>query len=291
MHRVPTVLVRGHQTIVSCGCFAQIGPITTVPAPWYLAPLVELFLHTLPIPPFLVSGIYKKLLAFFRDAGAELLDIAEKKIGLEREEALHNLVFLTTFNAWGGINLLLPLIVKRLGATSADFQKELAAEVRKAVNDNGGKLSPKALEAMPLVVSTLYEVLRIDPPVPYQYAKAKEDLVIESHDAAFKIKKGETLAGYMPVCCRDPKVFDQAETFLPKRFLGDEGKALLKYVLWSNGPQTEETTTENKHCAGKNFVLLVGQLFLASFYLQYDSLEVDSTQTSLTALKPNAAAV
>jgi hydroperoxide dehydratase len=263
---------------------AQIAPITVFPVPWFLAPLVELFLHSLPVPPFLVQGLYNKLLNFFGDA-TELLDIAVK-LGLDRTEAQHNLVFLTVFNAWGGINLLFPLIVQRLGSTTAEYQKELATEVRKAVDDHGGKLSPKALEAMPLVVSAVYEVLRIDPPVPYQYAKAKEDLVIESHDAAFKIKKGETLAGFMPVCCRDPKVFEDAENYLPKRFLG-EGEALLKYVLWSNGPQTQETTTQNKHCAGKNFVLLVAQLFVAATYLQYDTLQVDSTSTFLTTLKPN----
>lgn len=270
---------------------AQIAPITDVPLPWYLAwflgPLIELFLHTLRIPPFLVKGIYEKLVNYYREYGTELLDIAEKQIGLDREEAVHNLVFLTSFNCWGGINLFFPLVVKYLGGTSAEYQKELAAEVRQAVKDNGGQLGPRAVANMPLVESAVYECLRIEPPVPYQYAKAKEDLVIQNHEASFQIKKGETLAGYMPTACKDPKVFKDPFTFLPKRFLGEEGKALLKYVLWSNGPQTEEPTVENKHCAGKNLVLLFSHIFVATVYMKYDSFEVDSTQTNLIGLKPS----
>ncbi|CAM6100897.1 unnamed protein product [Calypogeia fissa] len=264
---------------------SQIAPITPVPVPWFLAPLVEIFLHTFRIPAFISKGTYDKLLAFFGEYGTELLDFAEKEIGLDREEAKHNLLFLTCFNSWGGIHIFFPDLVKRLGTTSVEYQKELAAEVRKAVADNGGKLTPKALGDMPLVESVVYEVLRIDPPVPFQYAKAKEDLVIQSHDASFQIKKGETIHGYMPVATHDPKVFVDAESFLPKRFVGEEGKALLKYVLWSNGPQTEEPSVENKHCAGKDFVLLASNLFVASIYLQYDSFQVDSTGSSLTSLK------
>lgn len=283
----PNSLTTGFSSQTVFWLLAQIGPITNIPVPAILAPLVELTIHTFRIPFFLVKKSYDSLVNYFREYGAELLDIAEKQIGLERDEALHNLVFLTNFNTWGGVNILFPSVVKLLGTTSVDFQRELAAEVRKAVEDNGGQLTPKAVSAMPLVESAVYEVMRFAPPVPYQYAKAKEDLVIESHEAAFQIKKGETIAGYMPTACKDPKVFEDPKTFLPKRFLGEEGKALLQYVLWSNGPQTEPTTLENKHCAGKNFVLLLAHLFVASIYLKYDGFQVDSAQTNLISLTPN----
>ncbi|KAK9986172.1 hypothetical protein SO802_031123 [Lithocarpus litseifolius] len=87
---------------------------------------------------------------------------------------------------------------------------------------------------MPLMKSVVYESLRIEPPVALQYGKAKKDLVIESHDAAFRVKEGEMLFGYQPFATKDPKIFERAEEFVADRFVGDEGEKLLKHVLWQN---------------------------------------------------------
>jgi hydroperoxide dehydratase len=59
---------------------------------------------------------------------------------------------------------------------------------------------------MSLVKSVVYEAMRIEPAVPYQYAKAREDLIVKSHDASFEIKKGETIFGYQPFANKDPRV-------------------------------------------------------------------------------------
>ncbi|KAJ0818722.1 putative hydroperoxide dehydratase [Helianthus annuus] len=112
------------------------------------------------------------------------------------------------------------------------------------------------------------------PPVPPQYGKAKSNFTIESHDATFEIKEGEMLFGYQPFATTDPKVFDRPEEFVPDRFVGD-GEALLKYVMWSNGPETESPTLENKQCAGKNFVVLITRLFVIELFRRYSSFEVE----------------
>ncbi|BBN06460.1 protein MpCYP74N1 [Marchantia polymorpha subsp. ruderalis] len=254
--------------------FPQIAPILVVPVPKILIPLAEVVVHTFPIPFLFVKYFYGKLTKFFQTYATELLDLAESKHGLGREEATHNLLFYTLFNSWGGINIFFPGMLKRLGALSPEEQLEVANDVRKAISAEGG-LTLKALSQMTLVTSLVYEALRIDPPVPFQYAHAKMDLVIESHDSSFSVKKGEMLAGYMPLACKDPVVFKEPDTFLPKRFMGD-GSKLLKYVLWSNGPQTEEPSTSNKHCAGKDFILTMGPLFVAEIYSRYDYMQIDA---------------
>ncbi|CAA3009372.1 allene oxide synthase 1, chloroplastic-like [Olea europaea subsp. europaea] len=86
-----------------------------------------------------------------------------------------------------------------------------------AVQSAGGKVTMASMELMPLMKSIVYESLRIKPPVPLQYARAKRDFVIESHSAAFATK--------------DPKIFDRADEFVPKRFIGEGGEKLLKHVL------------------------------------------------------------
>jgi len=90
---------------------------------------------------------------------------------------------------------------------TAELQAELRAEVRAATLASGGKVTMKAvMNDMPLVASTVFESLRIDPPVRLQYARAKKDFVVESHDSRFEIKKGEFLGGVNYYVSRDPKV-------------------------------------------------------------------------------------
>jgi len=124
---------------------------------------------------------------------------------------------------------------------------------------------------MELAKSVVWEALRLDPPVENLWGHAREDLIIESHDTAYKVKKGEMLVGYQPVAMRDEKIFRNAEEFIPDRFVSDEGKKLLEHVYWSNGPGTDEPVPNNKQCAGKNMVLLVGRLFIAHIFLRYDT--------------------
>ncbi|KAL2633311.1 hypothetical protein R1flu_004790 [Riccia fluitans] len=268
---------------------AQIAPISVVPKSMLpsklLIPLVELVLHTFPIPFAFVRGEYEKLIRFFRTYGGELLDVAQTQHGIGRDEAAHNLLFITLFNSWGGIDIFLPRMLKRLGALSPEAQLEIAADVRRVRKAIGG-INLKALDEMELVKSLVYESLRIDPPIPYQYAHAKRDLIVESHESSFLVKKGEMLAGYMPLACKDPLVFSEPNKFLPKRFMGD-GKQLLRYVLWSNGPETQETTLRNKQCAGKHIVPLIGRLLVAELYLRYDFLKIgdDGMLTSLIPAK------
>jgi hydroperoxide dehydratase len=88
--------------------------------------------------------------------------------------------------------------------------------------------------------------------------------------------------GYQPFATKDPRVFDDADVFVPNRFIG-EGEKLLKYVLWSNGKETEEPSIDNKQCPGKNLVVLLCRLFLVEFFLRYDTFGLESKNNAFGA--------
>ncbi|KAG6400998.1 hypothetical protein SASPL_137843 [Salvia splendens] len=127
------------------------------------------------------------------------------------------------------MRIFFPSLLKLVGRAGAKLHLDLAKEIC------AGGVGMSAMERMPLMKSVVYEAQQIEPPVPVpaQYAKAKKDFVVESHDAAFEIKEGEMRYGYQPLATKDPRIFDRAEEFVQDRFIGEEGEKLLKHVLWS----------------------------------------------------------
>lgn len=257
----------------------QISPLLILGLPKLVE---ELVIHTFRLPPFLVKEDYKRLYDFFNSSSGSVLDEAER-MGISREEACHNLLFATCFNSFGGMKIFFPNMIKWIGRAGGKLHNELAGEIRSAVRDAGGKVTMAAMEQMPLMKSVVYEALRIEPPVALQYGKAKRDLVIESHDAAYKVKEGEMIFGYQPFATRDPRIFERAEEFVADRFVGEEGERLLRHVLWSNGPETENPTLGNKQCAGKDFVVLVSRLLVVELFLRYDSFDIEVGTSALGA--------
>ncbi|XAR64093.1 Hydroperoxide dehydratase [Bertholletia excelsa] len=257
----------------------QLSPLLILGLPKFAE---ELAIHTFPLPPKLVKKDYQRLYDFFYESSTLVLNEAER-IGVGRDEACHNLLFATCFNSFGGMKIFFPNMLKWIGRAGFNLHTRLALEIRSAVRSNGGEVTMAAMEQMPLMKSVVYEALRIEPPVPLQYARAKRDMVIGSHDAAFQVREGEMLFGYQPFATKDPKIFDRAEEFVPERFVGEEGERMLKHVLWSNGPETERSTVGNKQCAGKDFVVLVSRLLVVELFLRYDSFDIEVARSPLGA--------
>ncbi|KAJ4849745.1 Allene oxide synthase, chloroplastic [Turnera subulata] len=273
--------------LISLWLLFNIGPILSLGLPKIIE---ELTFHSFPLPSFLVKGSYQKLYDFFYSSAGVVYEEAERQ-GISKEEACHNILFATCFNTFGGFKIVFPSLLTHLGSAAGEkFHAQLAQEIRSAVSASNGKITMSAMEQMPLMQSVVYEVLRLEPPVMFQYGKAKRDLVIESHDAAFEVKKGEMLFGYQPFATKDPKIFDRPEEFVADRFVG-EGAKLLKHVLWSNGPETESPTVSNKQCAGKDFVVFTTRLFVVELFLRYDTFTAEvgtsvlGSAVSITSLK------
>ncbi|CAA2986565.1 allene oxide synthase 1, chloroplastic-like [Olea europaea subsp. europaea] len=265
--------------LISKWVLFQLHPLLVLGLP---RPVEDGILHNFSLPPFLIKKDYQRLYDFFYQNSTPILDQAEK-LGVSRDEACHNLLFATCFNSFGGMKIFFPNMLKWVGRAGLKLHTKLAQEIRSVIRSNDGKITMGAMERMPLMKSTVYEALRIEPPVPSQYAKAKRDFVVESHNAAFRIKEGEILFGFQPFATKDPKIFDRSNEFLPDRFVGENGDKLLKHVVWSNGPETERSTVDNKQCAGKDFVVLVSRLLLVELFLRYDSFDIEAAVSPLGA--------
>ncbi|KAK4771892.1 hypothetical protein SAY86_013667 [Trapa natans] len=249
----------------------MVGPVLTLDG---LPRLLEnLTTHTLRLPLFLTREDSMRLQGFFYSASRHVLDEAEK-IGISREEAYHSLLFITCFNSFWGIKIFFSNLLKWISRGGVILHTKLAQEIRSAVRSSGGEVTMSAIEKMPLMKSAVYECLRIEPPLPIQYGRAKKDIVVESHDSAFEVKRGELMVGYQPLATKDPRIFERPEEFVAMRFVG-EGERLLKHVLWSNGPEDGSPNLGNKQCAGKDFVVLVARLLLVQLFLRYDSFDIE----------------
>lgn len=202
------------------------------------------------------------------------------EFGLSEEEAIHNLLFVLGFNAFGGFSVFLPSLINAIASDSTGLQEKLKKEVREK---GGSTLGFSSVKEMELVQSVVYETLRLNPPVPLQYARARKDFRLSSNDSAFQVKKGELLCGYQKLVMRDPAVFDEPDSFKPDRFTTEKGAQLLNYLYWSNGPQTGTPSVSNKQCAGKDVVTLTASLIVAHLFRRYDSIKGDAS--SITALQ------
>ncbi|GFS34992.1 hydroperoxide lyase 1 [Actinidia rufa] len=245
----------------------------------FLQPLEEIFLHSFAYPSLLVSGGYNKLAKFVEEEGREVVERGQREFGLTRDEAVHNVLFVLGFNAFGGFSIFFPSLLGTLGSDTT-IQESLRAEVRAK---GGSTLSFDSIKDMELVQSFVYETLRLNPPVPTQYGRARKDFLLSSHDLVFEIKKGELLCGYQPLVMRDPKVFDEPEKFIFDRFTKEKGSELLRYLYWSNGPQTGSPGESNKQCPAKDYVPLTASLFVAHLLRRYDLITCNSSG-SITAL-------
>ncbi|KFK22624.1 hypothetical protein AALP_AAs50448U000200 [Arabis alpina] len=249
----------------------QIVPTTKIGIP---QPFEEILLHTWPYPSFIVAGGYKKLYNFINDHAGEVIRLGEEEFGLTRDETINNILFVLGFNAYGGFSVFLPSLIGKIAGDKTGLQERLRTEVRKVCGSGTG-LNFRTVNEMELVKSVVYETLRLNPPVPLQFARAREDFKISSHDAVFEVKKGELLCGFQKLVMRDAKIYEDPEEFKPDRFVGQTGSELLNYLFWSNGPQTGTPSESNKQCSAKDMVTLTACLIVADMFLRYDSVTGD----------------
>ncbi|WOL03586.1 allene oxide synthase 1, chloroplastic [Canna indica] len=84
------------------------------------------------------------------------------------------------------------------------------------------------------------------PPDVIRLMRKKRNILLTSRDTMYEVCADEMLFGYQSFATKDPQVFDQLEEYVIDRFIDPEGEKLLRYMVWSNGSNTESPTTENK---------------------------------------------
>ncbi|XP_062224354.1 probable inactive linolenate hydroperoxide lyase [Phragmites australis] len=255
-----------------------------------IQPLEELLIHSFPLPSFIISPGYNLLYRFVEKHGADAVSLAEKEHGIAKKDAINNVLFVLGFNAFGGFSVFLPSLISEIGQAGdpTGLRPRLREEVRRVLDSRGGDADVgfSTVREMPLVRSTVREVLRLNPPVPLQFGRARKDFVLRSHGGAFSVSKGEVLCGYQPLAMRDPEVFDRSEEFVPDRFLGEKGEALLQYLYWSNGPETAQPAPRNKQCAAKEAVVDTACMLIAELFRRYDDFEADGTSFTKLEKRP-----
>lgn len=153
-----------------------------------LQPLTGIFLHSWAYPFALVRGDYTKLFKFVEKEGKEAIERGKTEFGLTHEEAVHNLLFILGFNAFGGFSIFFPTLMNAIASDTTGLQERLRKEVREKLGT--AELSFDSVKELELVKSVVYETLRLNPPVPTQFARARKDFQLKSHDSVFDIKKG-----------------------------------------------------------------------------------------------------
>lgn len=200
------------------------------------------------------------------------------EFGLSEDEAIHNLLFMLGFNSFGGFSVFLPNLLDNIANAPKDLQHKLRKEAREK---GGSTLGFDSLKEMELINSTVYETLRMNPPVPLQFGRARKDFRLNSYDSSFNVKKGELLCGYQKLVMRDSVVFDEPDRFKPERFTEEKGAELLNYLYWSNGPQTGSPSVSNKQCAAKDIVTFTASLIVAHLFRRYDFIKGDGSSFTI----------
>ncbi|KAG8073036.1 hypothetical protein GUJ93_ZPchr0006g41277 [Zizania palustris] len=86
--------------------------------------------------------------------------------GIDRKDAINNILLVLGFNAFDGFSVFMPFLIFEVGKAGRDgLRLPLREEVRRVLGDDG-EVGFTAVREMPLMWSTMYEVLRMQALVP-----------------------------------------------------------------------------------------------------------------------------
>lgn len=140
-----------------------------------------------------------------------------------------------------------------------DLVQELREEINKAIPD--GKVTTiSQLNSLELMHSTLKEVLRMHPPVPFSMRRAVHDTNILD----IQIKKGDYVGLGITANDVNPKYWEDPEKFNPKRFMKGVVPANLEpfaFLTFSVGM---------RNCIGQHFAMIQAKLVLSTFLRMFD---------------------
>lgn len=188
----------------------------------------------------------------------EMAAAGAAEAGMNADETAKQMLFTLAFNAWGGLQGVARSVIAEL-FLNPEWADRAAAEVRRALPE-GSEPTLELLDQVPAVGWAVRETMRLHTPVPSIYGIAKEDLVVRSTTGSYAVKKGELMQGVLTWANRNPKVFDDPDTFSPQRFEKPEAN---RNLVWAAGRDVTDPTDTNHMCAGRDVVYQALTLFVA----------------------------
>lgn len=182
--------------------------------------------------------------------------------GITEEQALMDILFMLNFNAYGGVSGLLRTCLARLYVLEEDYKQRMKNELKTILSNK--ELSEASLEEMILLHNFILEVLRMHPPVPVFFGRARDDFSLETECGTFSVRKDQLLVGNVHMAHRDSSIFDQPDKFMPSRF---EDESIIDHIIYGYGPFHQEATPQNHRCPGQDIMLQILKVCLSFILL------------------------
>ena len=131
------------------------------------------------------------------------------------------------------------------------YWSELASEANEILPQKNDESFARILLAAPLSSAIFNEVLRLCPPVWVAPRRALDDVTL----GGVEVPKGAHVLVSQYVTHRDPRYFDDPDTFKPERWFNDFEKSLPRGAYFPFGAGTRK-------CLGDQFALLEGRIII-----------------------------
>ena len=131
------------------------------------------------------------------------------------------------------------------------YWRELAAEANEILPQKNDENFARILLAAPLSSAIFNEVLRLCPPVWVAPRRALEDVTL----GGVEVPKGAHVLVSQYVTHRDPRFFQDPDSFIPERWFNDFEKSLPRGAYFPFGAGTRK-------CLGDQFALLEGRIII-----------------------------
>lgn len=192
------------------------------------------------------------------------LKLASDKAKLDADETAKQMLFYFGFNAWAGLYSLIRSVIAEV-MLNPEWHQKVIDEINSVVGE-GENVSFSHLPKLVVLDAIIKETLRLHTPVPFVFAEARKDFVINSSSGNYMVKKGALLNGLVSHAHRDPDVFEQPDSFDPARFFKPEAD---KYLIWANGRDINDPTAQDHMCPGRDVVYQLVQLFCIKLLPNY----------------------
>jgi cytochrome P450 len=131
------------------------------------------------------------------------------------------------------------------------YWSDLAAEANDILPQKNDENFARILLAAPLSSAIFNEVLRLCPPVWVAPRRALEDVTL----GGVEVPKGAHVLVSQYVTHRDPRYFQDPDSFIPERWFNDFEKSLPRGAYFPFGAGTRK-------CLGDQFALLEGRIII-----------------------------